>query len=157
MAGLPDALPGDLPGDGGAPTHCAFPPRNARPKDAGANWVAAVISNLVSDTDYQAGVLSGEIAGIDPFVDEMTKMGVPGWPGSSASPAGLDRRLLANALERPGPLTPEDRQQFAELTGKMDAPWAVIEDYTKLPVFPAALRPAVANGAEDLFYGSCVR
>ena len=129
-------------------------PIGQRPQAANPDWVAAV-GKLVAAADFQSTILTRQIAGIDPYVDEMTKIGRVAV--IIRGPAGMDRRKLANIIDSGKPLSGEDRQQLSELTGKIDQSWSVIEDDAKLPAFPAVLGDAVRNTNKVYFVEQRVR
>jgi signal transduction histidine kinase len=123
-------------------------PAARRPAHASVDWSKAV-GRLVAATDTQTSMMTGEIAGIDPLIDEMTKIGGIAW--SIRKPAGIDRRLLANAIDSREILDSPDRQQFAELTGQIDGPWSAIVRDAQLPSFPPALKAAVETAQKAYF------
>jgi signal transduction histidine kinase len=119
-----------------------------RPDGIRDQW-SMTVGALLEANDLETNTLSGEIADIDPFVDEMAKVGRIG--RLVRVPAGLDRRLLASAIENHEILSFEKRQQFAELMAKIDSPWGVIEEDAKTPNFPPALRAAIHKAHQTYF------
>ena len=123
-------------------------PIQQRPDNLSANWTAAD-RKLVDAADNQSDALSRDLADIDPFVDEMTRIGRIAWDVRLA--AGTERAQFATAIEGPQPLSVKNMQQLAESTGKIDAPWSIIEADAKRPSFPRELRAAVQTAGETYF------
>jgi hypothetical protein len=123
-------------------------PIQQRPDSLTADWSAAG-RNLVEAADNQSDALSRDLADIDPFVDEMTRAGRLAWDVRLA--AGTERAQFAAAIEGPEPLSAKTMQQLAESTGKIDAPWSIVEADAKRPSFPPELRAAV-QAAEKRYF-----
>jgi len=123
-------------------------PIEQRPGGLTANWIAAD-GDLVNAADNQSAALSLDLADIDPFVDEMTKVGRIAWDVRLA--AGTERTEFATAIEGGRLLSTKNMQQLAESTGKIDAPWSIIAADVERPSFPPELRAAV-QAAEKTYF-----
>jgi len=123
-------------------------PIQQRPNSLTADWGVAG-RKLVEAADNQSNALSRNLADIDPFVDEMTRIGRIAWDVRLA--AGIERAQFATAIEEPRPLSAKNVQQLAELIGKIDAPWSVVEADVKRSSFPPELRAAVQAAGKMYF------
>jgi signal transduction histidine kinase len=105
------------------------------------------MGDLIATIEKQSGQLSGGITGRNAFVDEVMKINASAWNVRIA--AGVDRRLIAMAIAENRPVSVDQLQQFAEMTGRINAPWAVVEQEARLPALPEQLKTAIqtANSA----------
>jgi signal transduction histidine kinase len=82
------------------------------------------------------------IADASALNNEMTKIVRMAW--SMREVIGLDRVLLADAINNRQRISSEQLQKFAEQEGNLNYPWGVLKsDRTELPTFPAGLKQAV--------------
>jgi signal transduction histidine kinase/DNA-binding response OmpR family regulator/HPt (histidine-containing phosphotransfer) domain-containing protein len=119
-----------------------------RPKSLMTNWSIAV-GNLGTAINNQSIGLSREIANADPFIDEMMKINHIAW--NVRIDAGTDRRNIATAITAARKLSAAQLQQLAEMAGRINAPWAIIDEDTSLPVFPPKLKTAIQN-ANNIYF-----
>ena len=113
-----------------------------------AEWVAA-INDMVATFEKEIVTLSLRLSGIDSFIDEMMKAGNIAM--AVRHQAGIDRAVLARAMERTAPLTEKDRVQFAEMKVAAASPWSVIRGAADNPAFPETLGKAVARAQQIYF------
>ena len=128
-------------------------PADARSKAAEAEWVAAV-NDLVKALENQVISLSLQLSGIDSFIDEMMKAGNIAM--AVRNEAGIDRAVLALAMERGTPLSEKDHIQFAEMKVAAASPWGVILGAAQNPAFPAPVGAAVRQ-AQKIYFTDQVR
>jgi signal transduction histidine kinase len=124
-------------------------PITLRPADLNTSFPQAV-NQLVAAADFQSKTLVHEFNGVDGFVDEMIRVSNIAW--DTRTHAGLDRRLLANAIARGRPLTEEERGQFEVEKGAADSPWSAVNKEMRLPDFPAAMKDAIRT-ANGVYFG----
>ena len=123
-------------------------PTPERSEAVEAEWVAA-INDMVATFEKEVVALSLRLSGIDSFIDEMMKAGNIAM--AVRHQAGLDRAVLARAMERAAPLTEKDRIQFAEMRVAAASPWSVIRGAAKNPSFPETLGKAVELAQQVYF------
>ena len=123
-------------------------PGRLRSKNLVADWPMAV-GRLGAAINNQSIDLSREIANTDPFIDEMMRINHIAW--NVRIDAGTDRRNIATAIMEARKLSVEQLQKFAEAAGRINAPWAFIQEDTGFPVFPPQLKAAIQN-ANNLYY-----
>jgi len=123
-------------------------PRNQRPAGLGAKVIAAD-NKFVDALDGLSERLSSEIVQIDPFIAEMMKMKQLGWVVRDGG--GTERLVMGMWIARGEDYSGSTRQRVAELTGRMDGAWKIIQDDVGLKVVPAALRDAVENATRVYF------
>src|SRR5579863_7614529 len=123
-------------------------PRNQRPVALSAKVIAAD-NQFVDALDAVSERLSSEIVQIDPFIAEMMKMKQLGWIVRDG--AGTERLVMGVWIARGEDYSGAARRQIAELTGRMDAAWKIIQDDARLKVVPVALREAVDNADRVYF------
>jgi len=107
------------------------------------------INKLLATLNKQATVLSSRIPNADAFVNEMIKINDIAWHARTA--AGMDRNNIQKALLDDKVPGIEQIKQFAEMWGRIDAPWTLIEEDAKLPSFPPQLQPLIQKGNEVYF------
>ncbi len=123
-------------------------PAEQRPQSATANW-PVVVGNLGTAINDQSIGLSREIVNADPFIDEMMKINHIAW--NVRIDAGTDRRDIATAITAARKLSAAQLQQFAEMAGRINAPWAIIDEDISLPAFPPKLKTAIQN-ANNIYF-----
>src|SRR5262249_36924031 len=79
----------------------------------------------------------------DPLISEMMKIKQLAWVVRDA--AGFDRLLVGAAIANGKGLTQAQREQFATLTGRIEAAWQVIATDARILSVPAPLKAAVAQ------------
>jgi PAS domain S-box-containing protein len=123
-------------------------PKDRRPSDLGAQWVGA-INKLVDAIDSLFRQLSGDIRTADPLIAEMMQVGELGW--AARDPAGTDRMLVGAAVAHARRLTAAQQQRLAELTGRIDEAWMLVEAAASRPTTPPQIAAAVAR-ARALYF-----
>ena len=103
-------------------------PKDNRPAGLAQQWVAADtgLTDALSQTSRR---LSSEVGGKDPFIASMMNIGQLAWWVRDA--AGTDMLRIGDVVAGGKPLTPEQRDEFNVLAGKVEAPWAVLEAETQ--------------------------
>jgi two-component system, sensor histidine kinase len=119
-----------------------------RPPDLAARWAAADIS-LTDAIDQTCLHLSAEIDRDDPFIASMMNIGQLAWWVRDA--AGTDMFLLSKAVIAGTPLTAQQMDQFSAMTGRVDAPWAILQADARLNGAPAGLDAAIASANQAYF------
>jgi signal transduction histidine kinase len=79
----------------------------------------------------------------------MIKINDVAWHARTA--AGIDRNNIQIALLARTIPSIEQGKQFAEMWGRIDAPWNLIEENAKLPLFPPQLQPLIQKANEVYF------
>jgi signal transduction histidine kinase len=125
-------------------------PIEQRPGGLITDWNLAA-SELDSLIENQSDDLTGSIANSDPFINEMIKVNAIAW--SVRVEAGADRRAIATAIAAAHAVSVEQLQQFAESTGRVSAPWAVLERDASQSSFPQKLKAAIQI-ANNLYFVS---
>jgi len=123
-------------------------PKAQRRPGLSANWIAGV-GKLVDAIDSFSEFLSSDINQADPFITEMMEVKQLGWMVRDA--AGYDRLLVGAAIANGTRLRLEQLQQFAVLTGRIEAAWKAIEDDVALPTTPIPLKAAVEGARKTYF------
>jgi signal transduction histidine kinase len=101
-------------------------------------------ANLVLNAlSRKSDSLSRMVSSTDPLVTEMLHVTDLGW--RARADAGSDRHAIMAAILAGKPLSPEALQYFAEMKGRVDTSWALIEADTRLTEFPAAMKKTVAR------------
>jgi signal transduction histidine kinase len=123
-------------------------PLAQRPRTLSADFTMAArsLADAISD---QSKALSGRIASADPFINEMMKINAIAW--IVRADAGTDRGNITKAIAKGRALSLEQIRQFEEATGRIDAPWGVIEDDARLPFLPQKLKAEI-QGANELYF-----
>jgi len=124
-------------------------PLERRPGDLDAVW-ATTDSAVMGALWGQSEELSNRIERRDHFLDEMTKIEQLAWATRTA--AGKDRMLVGQLILRGGSPTTAQDIQLAELTGRIEAPWALLNDNARRAEMPSAFKAAVA-AADRLYFG----
>ena len=123
-------------------------PGRQRPADLIADWRLAM-NNLIAMVENRSDKMSADITGSDPVIDEIMKVNAIAW--NVRIDAGMDRRTIATAIAEDRPLSVDQLQQFAEMTGRINAPWAVIEQEAHLRSIPDKLKTAI-QAANNLYF-----
>jgi signal transduction histidine kinase len=123
-------------------------PIDQRPRNLAAEF-RTVVSNLAAAISDQSSALSGSIVSADPFINEMMKTNSIVW--IVRTDAGNDRGNITKAITKESALSVGQIQQFAETTGRIDAPWGVIENDARLPIVPLKLKSAIQR-AKKLYF-----
>ncbi len=113
-----------------------------------AEWAAAA-NELITTVENQIIALSLQLSGIDSFIDEMMKAGNIAM--AVRHEAGIDRAVLADAIQHATPLGEKDHILFAEMKVAAASPWSVIRGAAKNPSFPADLQKAVQQAQKIYF------
>ncbi|HEX4177837.1 MAG TPA: HAMP domain-containing sensor histidine kinase, partial [Rhizomicrobium sp.] len=100
--------------------------------------------------DAQAALLSRDIASTGPFLSEMVRISDIAW--HVRVDAGAERRVMATLMSANRPPTQAELLHFAEVRGRIEAPWEAIEKSLKDGVMPPALAGAI-NGASREYFG----
>ncbi len=122
--------------------------KSERPPTMGGLWVAGG-GKLVDSIDAFSERLSGEINQADPLITEMMKIKQIAWVVRDA--AGLDRLTVGALIANSGGISPAQQQQFATLSGRMDAGWQVIAEDARWLDLPEALKDSIAM-AQKLYF-----
>ena len=123
-------------------------PAARRPPRAAGEW-GAVANAFVAVVEAQIGTLSDQLSGVDPFIDEMTKIG--NIAREVRYRAGIERAIVGDAIWLAHPLGEADRRRFTELRLAAMLPWQVIRSDAGNATFPAALRRAVEQVEDSHF------
>ena len=127
-------------------------PRDKRPAQLGANWVAAN-NALVEKVDDLSETLPDHSDEDDPFVDEMMNFKRLAWLTSDS--AGMDRLILGVAIANNTGLTPAQREQIANQSGRIVTPWRIIKNEVRLGHAPRELATAVRIADKIYFHDIC--
>ena len=123
--------------------------KDKRPVGLPQQWVAAD-TGLTDALSQSSRRLGSEIGGKDPFIASMMNIGQLAWWVRDA--AGTDMLRIGDVVAGGKPLTPDERDEFNVLAGKVAAPWAVLEAETRQGATPASLTTAIAN-ANRVYFG----
>jgi signal transduction histidine kinase len=122
-------------------------PMDQRRKTLGQDWGVAV-NALVDGMQNQADGQIVEISTADPFNNEMMK--VLRIMQSLRRVAGIGRRVVGQAITSGGRPSAAVLHDLAELDGRFNEPWTVLESDATSPSFPAKLKASLV--AADLTY-----
>ena len=114
-----------------------------------AHWHLAY-TNLLSETNEQADILSRDIIRADPLINDMIDINRLAW--NARVMAGTDRGLLKAAIETDGTLSTDQLLQFAEISDRIDATWAKVLEESKLPFLPPQLKAAIQQAQDSYFH-----
>ena len=114
-----------------------------------SRWRAA-INDLAAAANNAAEHLSHSITRIspDPLVTALMQVNTHAW--NARVQAGVDRRLLADAIPK-GTLTQAEYYRTIEMNGQIDALWGRVETEAKLFDLPAPLAAALAKARQHYF------
>jgi signal transduction histidine kinase len=122
-------------------------PAGQRDKALIADWRAS-LARLMDVLNAEANTLSRDMPRTDRFINEMSEVNKLAWNVRVA--AGTERRVLATATAQ-GRLSSQTLLKLSESAGGINSLWAAIEDDTRLPTTPPALRAAVLHANENYF------
>ena len=123
-------------------------PRQERPKTLATDRTAAAF-DLLSAINSQSNAISSHVANADSFIDEMMKISDVAW--RVRTDAGIDRHNVATAMLKAGTLSVGELRRFADATGRISAPWAIIKDAASLPDLPTKLKAAIQYAQKVYF------
>jgi signal transduction histidine kinase len=119
----------------------------ALPLEARPAWIRieriSTSNALLGDMNRKSNSLTRSISSPDPLINEMLRVNDISW--RARSDAGKDRHTIMSTILAGGTPTPERLQRFAEMKGRVDTSWAVVEDDSRLSEFPPAIKAAVAR------------
>ena len=129
-------------------------PRDKRPHDLGSAWVAAN-NTLVEQVDDLSETLPDRADQPDPYVEEMMNFKRLAWLTSDS--AGMDRLILGVAIanNNSAGLSPAQREQIANQSGRIVTPWRLIKNEVRLGHAPAELARAVRDADRIYFHDIC--
>jgi signal transduction histidine kinase len=127
-------------------------PREKRPTELGAQWVAAN-NTLVEEVDDLSETLPDRSLQPDPFVEEMMSFKRLAWLTSDS--AGMDRLILGVAIANNAGLSPSQREQIANQSGRIVTPWRLIKNEVRLGHAPDELARAVRTADQIYFHDIC--
>jgi signal transduction histidine kinase len=127
-------------------------PRDKRPAELGNDWVAAN-NTLVEQVDDLSETLPDRGDEPDPFVEEMMNFKRLAWLTSDS--AGMDRLILGVAIANNTGLSPAQREQIANQSGRIVTPWRLIKNEVRLGHAPDALARAVRIADKIYFHDIC--
>jgi len=107
------------------------------------------VTAMLALVDQQAAVLSRQIASNGQYMSEMMRISDIAW--RIRGEAGGERRVYADLIVRPRPLTPQELQQIARVEGRIAAPWEAIRQPQQDIELPAGLTAAIAEANRDYF------
>jgi signal transduction histidine kinase/ActR/RegA family two-component response regulator len=136
-----DALRGEVDG-------AVSQPLDRRPADLASRWVAADthLTDALSETSAR---LSADVGQNDPFIAAMMNIGQLAW--SVRDVAGTDMLLQGREVVENRRLSPQQRDQFHTQTGRIEAPWAILQAPARLGGAPASLKAAIAKANAAYF------
>ena len=108
-----------------------------------------VVTAMLTLVDKQAAILSRQIASNGPYMSEMMRISDIAW--RIRGEAGGERRIYADLIVKPRPLTPDEHQQLARVEGRIAAPWEAIRQPQQDIELPAGLTAAIAKANRDYF------
>ena len=108
-----------------------------------------VVTAMLTLVDKQAAILSRQIASNGPYMSEIMRISDIAW--RIRGEAGGERRIYADLIVKPRPLTPDEHQQLARVEGRIAAPWEAIRQPQQDIELPAGLTAAIAKANWDYF------
>jgi len=127
-------------------------PRDKRPAELGNAWVTAN-NTLVEQVDDLSETLPDRGDETDPFVEEMMNFKRLAWLTSDS--AGMDRLILGVAIANNTGLSPAQREQIANQSGRIVTPWRLIKNEVRLGHAPEELARAVHIADKIYFHDIC--
>jgi len=106
-------------------------------------------STILNLTDAQASLLSRDIAMTGPFMSEMVRISDIAW--HVRVDAGAERRTMARLMMAGTPPAQADLLHYAQVSGRIEAPWQTIEKAVQDGVVPPALADAIAAANREYF------
>jgi len=125
-------------------------PREARPTGLVTARIGAA-GKILGALRRKSDSLSRSITSSDPLINEMLRVADVSW--RMRSDAGIDRHAIMSAILADTPPSQAALQSFAEMKGRVDTSWRVIEDDARLPEFPTVMKTAVGR-AGTLYFGN---
>ena len=122
--------------------------KEQRPSDLSERWIAAV-NQVVDGIDGLSDRLSNDIVQSDPFIAQLMTVKQLAWAVRDS--AGTDRLVVGAAIANGKGLSAAQQQQLAVLAGRIDAPWKLIEENTRIAIAPAPLKQAVEAAKRSYF------
>ena len=123
-------------------------PRENRPVNLLADW-KDLTTLLSRDLANESEILGQQIAGADPFVDQMMKINDHAW--NMRSNAGGERGSMQTVVIENRVPDRALQQSLAETKGKIDARWADIEAEAQRSTMPQPLKAAIAKARKAYF------
>jgi signal transduction histidine kinase len=123
-------------------------PRARRDASLLHEWLA-VTTSRTHEISIQSEILSADIAGTDPFVDQMMKINDIAWimRGNAGGERGfVQTMVIDNRVPEPALL-----QSQAQMNGMIDARWSDIEVEALRSSMPQPLKAAIANARKVYF------
>jgi signal transduction histidine kinase len=99
--------------------------------------------------DEQAAQLSRDIASTGPYLGELMRISDVAW--HVRVDAGAERRTMANIIAANRPPTQKDLLDYAEASGRIQAPWQTIEKTVQDGMVPAGLANAIIAANREYF------
>jgi signal transduction histidine kinase len=130
-------------------------PRARRSHELGNEWVAAN-NTLVEQVDDLSETLTDRADQADqpdPYVEEMMNFKRLAWLTSDS--AGMDRLILGVAIAANTGLSPAQREQIANQSGRIVTPWRLIKNEVRLGHAPVELARAVGIADRIYFHDIC--
>ncbi|HEY5347113.1 MAG TPA: HAMP domain-containing protein, partial [Rhizomicrobium sp.] len=104
---------------------------------------------LTAQVDARSGKLSQDVAGADPFVDDMIRINDAIW--RMRNDAGRDRGVVQWAIGRDQMPAPGVMRINDEVTGQIDARWADVLEDLRLHTSPPPLIAAIQDARKTYF------
>ena len=104
---------------------------------------------ILSLIDEQAALLSRDIASAGPFLSEMMRISDIAW--HVRVDAGAERRVMANMIAANRPPSQDELLRYAQVSGRIDAPWQAIEKSLQDGAVPAGLAEAIVGANREYF------
>ncbi|HET7085607.1 MAG TPA: response regulator [Rhizomicrobium sp.] len=123
-------------------------PLSQRPGELYNDWRIVTMA-LSHGYDEESETLTGDIAGGDAFIDQLFDINDTAW--HMRTDGGGDRGNIQGLLIKGTPPTPAEIAQLAEITGRINARWAAIEEDAESPVVPGELKQAI-NRAQTIYF-----
>ncbi|MBW8707720.1 MAG: HAMP domain-containing histidine kinase [Alphaproteobacteria bacterium] len=113
-----------------------------------ARWRSAY-TNLMHEANQQADALSRDIVHFDPFDSDTIDVSRFAW--SARVEAGIERRLVAEAIDAGGTLSADQRLELAKTAGRTDALWDKVTGEADLAVLPSDLEAEIQAAQNSYF------
>jgi hypothetical protein len=98
-------------------------------------------ASILSLIDEQAALLSRDIASAGPVLSEMTRISDIAW--HVRVDAGAERRVMATMIAANRPPSQDELLCYAQMSGRIEAPWQAIEKSLQDGAVPAGLAEAI--------------
>ena len=123
-------------------------PRTARPPGLRARWLTTD-TELAAEIERLSERLAAEVDRADPVVAQMMKIRQLAWEARDAG--GTDLMLLGQAVAAGKPLVVGQREALAQLQGRVDGAWQMVELEAGLPKAAPQLKAAVRAADASYF------